>query len=380
VTVLGGYGVFGSRIAAALAARGDASLRVVGRDAAAGASFASSIGAEFRRAALQDDAEVRRAIDGSHVVIHTAGPFQGMDYRVADMCLASGAHYLDLADSRHFVTGIGALDERARQRGLLVTSGVSSVPAITYAMTAELAPGFRTIDEIQVALSPGNQNPRGASTIGAILTYLGRPLDVWIDGRWTERPGWGDVRRLDFPPPVGRRRVHNCDAPDLALFPALWNARTVRFHAGVELNVINYTLSGLAWLRRFLPLRRLHELAPLFLRLSLLVFPLGTKNGSLAVWVRGTGPDGAPRARCIAIVTDDDGPATPSSAAIVLTKKILDGGPPRVGAFPCTGLLTFDELMAHLGPLGIWSVRGRRDWLETGLRRARGRDETYGGA
>ena len=32
----------------------------------------------------------------------------------------------------------------------------------------ELAPEFRRIDSIQTALSPGNQNPRGASTIAAV--------------------------------------------------------------------------------------------------------------------------------------------------------------------------------------------------------------------
>src|SRR5688572_29650540 len=87
-------------------------------------------------------------------------------------------------------------------------------------------------------------------------------------------------------------------------------------------------------------------------------FPLGTKNGSLAVRLRGTGIDTLPIERRIAIVTDGDGPATPSSASIVLAKKILDEGPPATGAFPCMGVVTLDELMAHLRPLGIWCARG----------------------
>ncbi|MEK8024344.1 MAG: saccharopine dehydrogenase NADP-binding domain-containing protein, partial [Candidatus Hydrogenedentota bacterium] len=315
VTVLGGYGTFGSRISSALTRHPDTSVRVVGRDPGEGGDFAGRIGADFRCGDVADGVSLRRAIEGSHIVIHAAGPFQEHDYRVAEMCVECGSHYLDLADARLFVAGISRLDEPARRRGLFVSSGVSSVPAITHAMIGALSPEFASIDEIHGALSPGNQNPRGAATIGAILTYVGRPIPLWQGGRWIPRPGWGDARRLDFPSPVGRRRVHNCDVPDLELFPKSWGASTVRFHAGVELSIINYALSGFAWLRKFIAMDRLHEHAGLFLRLSLLLSRFGTKNGSLAVWLRGTGHDGAPLERRIAIVTNDDGPATPSSAS-----------------------------------------------------------------
>jgi len=364
ITVLGGYGIFGSRISAALASSPNTAVRVVGRDLKKGKEFSKRIGVEFRCADLADNKSLRDAIEGSYLVIHAAGPFQGNDYRVAEMCLACCSHYLDLADARRFVTHIGVLDKDARSKNLFVSSGVSSVPAITHAMISALRPEFQTIDEIQVALSPGNQNPRGAATIGAILTYTGRPIKVWIDGHWTVRKGWGDVRRLDFPAPVGRRRVHNCDVPDLELFPSVWDARTVRFHAGVELNIINYVLSGFAGLRNYVALKRLHHSASTFLRLSLLLFPLGTKNGALAIWLKGTALDGSPLQRKIAIVTDDDGPATPSSAAIVLAKKILAQGTPATGAFPCMGFLTLDELMTHLEPLGIWCMHGGEEgWV-----------------
>src|SRR5260370_8618987 len=104
----------------------------------------------------------------------------------------------------------------------MVASGVSSTPAITSALITELIPEFSQIDEIHTALSPGNQNPRGAATIAAVLSYLGRTIRVWQDGRWVERPGWGDPKPLAFPAPVGRRRVHNCATPHLALFPPVF--------------------------------------------------------------------------------------------------------------------------------------------------------------
>ena len=99
------------------------------------------------------------------------------------------------------------------------------------------------------------------------------------------------------------------------------------------------------------------RLAPLALRLSLLLYPFGSKNGGLAAWVSGT-LDGARVERKIALVTEDDGPATPSAPAILLARKILMGPGLPPGAYPCLGTLELGELRAHLEPKGIWCARG----------------------
>jgi short subunit dehydrogenase-like uncharacterized protein len=362
VSVLGGYGIFGGRVAQAVALEGNCRVRVVGRRARIGSNFAHRIGAEFRECRGRSVEAVRNSIEGSFLVIHAAGPFQGCDYRVAETCIAIGAHYLDLADAREFVAGIGRLDEAARTQGLMVASGVSSTPAITSALINELAPQFSRIESIHAALSPGNQNPRGEATIAAVLSYLGRTIRYWKDGRWVPRQGWGDVMRLDFPAPVGRRRVHNCEVPELELFPEHFHAQTVRFSAGLELNVLNYLLSICSMLARGLKIDFSRH-ARFFLNASLMLFPLGTTNGALSIWLKGRDHEGRAIERKIALVTDFDGPATPSSAAIILTRKLLRDGPPKLGAFPCVGLIVLEELIDHLRPLGIWCAVGdERGW------------------
>lgn len=364
VTILGGTGVFGSRIARNLARSTQASIRIVGRDMELGTRVAQEVNGEFRRADLENTASLARALEDSFIVIHAAGPFQGRDYRVAHACIDCGAHYLDLADARDFVAGISQLDEAARRRGVLVCSGASSVPAVTHAMISAVQPAFSSIDAIDIALSPGNQNPRGASTIGAILSYLGRPIRVWDHGHWTTKRGWGHAHRRVFPSPVERRRVHTCDVPDLELFPTAFAARSVHFYAGVELDVINYTLSGIAMVRRLLSLDQLDRLAPKFLRGSLMLFRFGSKNGALAAWIRGWNHDGQPIERRIGIVTEDDGPATPCSPASLLAQRMLRDGPPDEGADPCMGLVSLPDLAEHLSQFGVRIVHGD----ETGWR------------
>ena len=269
----------------------------------------------------------------------------------------AGAHYLDLADAREFVAGIGRLDDDARRRGLLVASGVSSTPAITSAMIAELAPDFAQIEEIHTALSPGKSEPArrrdhrrrpelpGAKDPGLSRRPMGRAAGL---GRRAASP----VSPSGRPPPRSQLRGARIGA-----FPAGFGARTVRFSAGLELNLLNYLLSLCALPCRWFGFDFTRR-ARFFLNVSLMLFPFGTTNGALAIWVRGRDHAGRPIERRIALVTDYDGPATPSSAAVVLARKILNSGPPRIGAFPCVGLLSLDELLAHLHPLGIWCARG----------------------
>jgi Saccharopine dehydrogenase NADP binding domain len=366
VTVLGGYGVFGRRIAAALAGRPGTRLRIAGRTAAVGERIAAEIGAEFMTCDLSDIASLERAVDRSFLVVHAAGPFQGTDYRVAECCIRIGAHYIDIADGRHFVSGIGALDEVARAKGLLVISGASSVPAITHALISDLSPHFQQLDTIEIALSPGNQNPRGASTVGAILSYVGRPIRVWNERRWEERTGWATARRVNFPPPIGNRYVYHCDAPDLELFPTAFNAGTVLFRAGLELRLLNWLIAGLSRLRAAGMLSRVPRYAGFLANASKLLLPFGSGCGALGVWLRGTDQAGCVIELQIAIVTDSEGPAIPTAPAVILAKKLLDHGPPAVGASPCLGIFSLNELVDFLHSHRGWLVRGMAGiWDET---------------
>jgi hypothetical protein len=160
--------------------------------------------------------------------------------------------------------------------------------------------------------------------------------------------------------------VHNCAVPDLDLFPPAFGARTVRFRAGLELALFNRVLTTLGTLRQLRLAPPLEGFAPLALRVSLWFFGSGSKNGALAVWARGRDRSGHAIERKVALVTADDGPATPSAPAILLARKLLLGPGIPPGARPCAGLLTLAELREHLAPLGIWCARsdGNGRWSE----------------
>jgi hypothetical protein len=227
-------------------------------------------------------------------------------------------------------------------------------------MVAELLPHFQKVRSIKVALTAGNRNRAGASTIASILSYVGRPVRVWENGRWRERAGWAMGEHAEFPQPVGRRRVQLCDVPDLELFPGLFGAENVIFKAGVELAALNYAIGALGQVRRSVPSLNLPAVARPLVAFSRLFNRLGTFRGSVAVWV--TGDDG--KAMSLALVAPCNGPRVPAAAAVLLARKVLTGDIPVCGAFACAGLIGLNEFADHLAPFGIWVARGEGDrWL-----------------
>jgi hypothetical protein len=252
------------------------------------------------------------------------------------------------------VADIVRLDAAARARGVFVCAGASTTPAVTSALVAALQPELGRIRSIKVALNAGNRNEAGHSTIATILDYVGRPVRVWEGGRWRCRPGWGGGEYVEFPPPVGRRRVQLCDVPDLALFPRLFGAERVTFKAGVELPVLNHAIGALAGLRRCWPSLELPRLARPLVSLSNVFKRFGTWHGACAVWVT----DAAGRQRSLALVARANGPRIPGAPATLLARRLLTGQVSETGASPCVGFLGLADYAEFLAPYDIAVARG----------------------
>jgi saccharopine dehydrogenase-like NADP-dependent oxidoreductase len=84
---LGGYGNFGSYIARSLGRDANIQLLIAGRSAEKARTFAASLdafhSAESHALDICDDLTVALARIAPDIVIHTTGPFQTQDHRVA---------------------------------------------------------------------------------------------------------------------------------------------------------------------------------------------------------------------------------------------------------------------------------------------------------
>ena len=178
VLILGGYGNFGKRIAGALT-RDGIHVIIAGRTIGKAEELKQHLPAGLARAVYLD---VSQPLDAQlaelnpKVVINTCGPFQNSDYSVAEACIRTKTHYIDLADGRDFVTGITAFNEMATGNGVAVISGASTVPGLSSAVLEHFRPEFSKINSLRYGISPGQKAERGLATTQAILGTVGKPL------------------------------------------------------------------------------------------------------------------------------------------------------------------------------------------------------------
>jgi hypothetical protein len=350
VLVLGGYGNFGRRIVAALSREPDCRVFVCGRSMEKATQVAQQEGGCAEPLALDCHAanfssELRRV--GATLVVHTAGPFQGQGYSVPRACIATRAHYIDLADGRAYVCGIKALDEDARNNDVLIVSGASSLPALSSAVVDAIKTRFSSIDSIDHGITAGAKPP-GRATMEGVLAYAGKAFTQWCEGEWRMVHGWQGITQRRYPDPVNSRWIANCDVPDLDLFPERYHpVRTVQFRAGVGPSASMFGLWLASWLVRSGILPTLASCVPALHRTASAIARFGSKCSAMHVTVRGLDLKGEPAVHhWFLIAGQDHGPFIPCFSAIALARKVLRNEVAARGAMPCMGLLTVDDIIA----------------------------------
>jgi Saccharopine dehydrogenase NADP binding domain len=356
VVVIGGYGNFGARVCRGLAGSPSIEVIAAGRHPDAGRGDPKVQHAQLDHSARDFPAALKHLAPG--LVIHCAGPFQSQDYRVALAAMAARAHYLDLADGRQFVSHFSHhVHPAARAAQRIAISGASSVPALSSAVVDSLIARLPQIEEIQIAIAPGQRAPRGEATIAAVLGYAGLPFKWRSGGAWRDAWGWQELKRMRFYG-LGARWAAACDVPDLELFPKRYpGVRTMEFRASLEVGAQQFALWLAALLRRRgvpLPIERWAK--PLA-RIASWMNVFGGHLGGMLVSVTGMRPDGS-RARIEWHLTADaqDGPEIPCMAAILLARKLAQGGVAEPGAFPCMGFLALPEFETEFARWRVTTV------------------------
>jgi len=345
ILIVGGYGVFGSRIVELLENDARLTLCVGGRSVAKAKTFVASrklAKAELVPAAIDRNGDIGGQLSTIRpdIVIDASGPFQsyGDDgYRVIQACLTHGANYLDLADGSDFVAGIGAFDDRAKAAGLYIISGASSFPVLTAAAVRRLSAGMAAVKTIRGGIAPSPYAGVGENVIRAIAGYAGQPTRRKRDGVFCTGYPLTEHLRYTIAPP-GRVPLHNklfslVDVPDLQALAALWpEADEIWMGAAPVPELLHRLLAALAWLVRLRLLPTLSPIAPL-MHFASNHIRWGEHRGGMFVEVDGVAASGARLKRTWHLVAEgDDGPLIPSMAVEAIVGNVLQGRAPQPGA------------------------------------------------
>jgi hypothetical protein len=354
VMILGATGVFGSRLVERVAREDGIAMILAARDRQRLEALRDLHCPDAQIRIVDRDATTAADLVDIDLVIDAAGPFQNSHMRVADAAIAAKVHYIDLADGRQFVADINGFDEAAKQTGIGVLSGASSVPALSHAVLDNLTMGWREIETIRIIISPGNRAPRGLSVVKAILSYAGKPVNVFRDGVWTAHPGWGQLHRWHIHG-VGTRWASVCDTPDQDLLVERYKpTRAAEFFAGLELSLLHLGLWALSLPVRWGLLRSLAPLAKPMRWLADRFIGFGVDVGAMEVRVTGVDALGVTASRIWTLrAIGNRGPFVPTLPALALIRQFRDGQLPAAGARSAAGALALNDFSADFAALGI---------------------------
>ncbi len=361
ILIIGGYGCFGRRLSENLLEYHQHELIIAGRAINNAQIFQPHVkkvwANEIRIASidvLADGLADKLSELKADIVINASGPYQFQNdkpvrsqcnYPVARACLTAGCHYIDLADDRQFVTHFSTnLDDDAKQAGLCMISGASTVPGLSGAVIDHYGSHFKELQEVYFGIAPGNQFKKGKATVGSILTYTGRPFSILKNGRTERVYGWQSLRAYNFGNPIGKRWLGNCQIPDLDLLPERFpTLQTVHFQAGLELRFMHFAMWLIAGLVRIRLIPHPEKFAGFLSSTSEWFDSWGTDTGGMFVQLSGLDQNDDKKTMDWQLLAEKGkGPNIPVIAAELLIDKIAKNQL-KAGAYPCIGLFTLAE-------------------------------------
>ncbi len=357
VLIIGGYGNFGKIIARLLAKEPNIVLIVAGRRLHLAKQLASQLDAQHPVEAYQCDIHHEfgafLAKVTPDIVIHTSGPFQGQSYQVPKACIQQGCHYIDLADGRDYVTHIDSLDEKAKQQGVFVCSGASSLPGLSSAIIEQYTRHFSLLESAKYAIATAQLTNQGLATTAGVLSYAGKSFFSLVKGKQKAIYGWQGLQYKRFWR-LGTRFLGNCDVPDLALFPKHYpSLQSIQFKAGLELKCLQLILYGLSWLVRCKLLPSLNHFAKPMLAISHCFDRFGRDNTGFYMTLSGQDMEGKNLTIEFDIYAQNgDGRNIPCIPAILLTKRLAQGEN-LTGARPCVGLVQLKDYLDAFKHYGL---------------------------
>ncbi len=193
----GAYGYTGRLIVERALERG---LRPVlaGRREAPLRQMAGATGLPWRAVSLDDPAGLDAALAGVPAVLHAAGPFARTARPMAEACLRTGTHYLDITGEIAVFEALAARDAEAKAAGVVLLPGVGFDVVPTDSLAAHLKRRLPGATRLALAFQSVGGSSISHGTALTLVENLAGGGAVRRGGRIVPVPAAYRTRRVDF--------------------------------------------------------------------------------------------------------------------------------------------------------------------------------------
>jgi short subunit dehydrogenase-like uncharacterized protein len=192
----GSYGYTGNLIAE-LAVREGLHPLLAGRDETRLRAQAERLGLDFRVIPLSDAAALDDALRATGLVIHAAGPFVLTWRQMAEACLRTGAHYIDISGEIEEFESIAPLDAQAKAAGVMLLPGAGFDVVPSDCLAAHMKQRLPSATHLKLFIrSVGGGVSRGTARSG--IENMQRQGRIRRDGKIVSVPPAWKVESRDF--------------------------------------------------------------------------------------------------------------------------------------------------------------------------------------
>lgn len=191
----GANGYTGNLIAREAVKRGMRPV-LAGRDREKIVPLSQELGLEHRVFSLDDGAALDAALGEVVAVLHCAGPFSRTSKPMAEGCLRTGTHYLDITGEVTVFESLAARKDEALRAGVMLLPGVGFDVVPSDCLAAHLKRRLPKATKLALAIRGLGRISHGTAT--TMVENINRGGIVRRDGRLTPVPTAWKRREIDF--------------------------------------------------------------------------------------------------------------------------------------------------------------------------------------
>jgi len=158
--------------------------------------LAKELGLTCRTFSLEDKKSLEYTLKEVDFVIHCAGPFSLTADLMVKACLRTKTHYLDITGEIAVFEAMAALDEKAKEAGIMIMSGVGFDVVPTDCLARHLKNRLPSATDLELAFYGLGRISHG--TQSTMTMNIGKGGAIRKDGIMTSVPAAWKTQEIDF--------------------------------------------------------------------------------------------------------------------------------------------------------------------------------------